>query len=90
VILRVHVQGAEPYEIGGWGINEETLSDAIEAEAETIAQDAGSDLIEENTEACRILLRDEVIKAASRALKKAGDSYRDPTGVLWTLEESEV
>lgn len=90
LVLKIHVQGAEPYEIGGGYWGEATLETAIHGEASTLAADAGSDLLEAGTEACRVLLRDQVIEAATRALVKAGDAYRDPTGVLWSLGEVEA
>jgi len=45
MMLEVHVAGAVPYEIGD-EIRQQPLEDAIAAEAETIAEDAGSDLLE--------------------------------------------
>lgn len=45
LILYVHVSGAQPYQIGD-EIWQHSLADAITAEASTIAEDAGSDLLE--------------------------------------------
>ena len=44
--LSVHVSGAEPYEIGD-EIWQQPLVDAITAEAQTIADDAGAELLED-------------------------------------------
>ena len=46
LILRVHVPGAEPYEIGD-EIWQRSLAEAITAEAQTIADDADADLLED-------------------------------------------
>ena len=45
MILKVHLQGAASYDVGD-EIWQESLADAIHAEAETIAGYAGSDLLE--------------------------------------------
>lgn len=44
LILQVHLDGAEPYDIGD-EIWQQSLGDAIRAEAETIADYAGPDLL---------------------------------------------
>ncbi len=84
LILNVHVPGAEPNEVGD-EIWQQSLAQAIEAEAQTIAADAGADLLEDNTEASRSELRDQVIADMTRALVRAGDTYRAPDGVRYSL-----
>ena len=64
LILRVHVPGAEPYEIGD-EIWQQSLAEAITAEAQTIAADA--DLLEDGSEASRNQLRDQVTADMTRA-----------------------
>ncbi|MGZ6565087.1 MAG: hypothetical protein ACXVH3_35590 [Solirubrobacteraceae bacterium] len=44
-ILRLHVPGAEPDRIGN-EFFEQSLADAIRAEVEIIAQDAGAELLQ--------------------------------------------
>jgi hypothetical protein len=87
LILRVHVPGAEPYEIGD-EIWQEPLAEAIAAEAQTIAEDAGLDLLEDASEASRNQLRDHVIADMTRALVRAGDTYHAPDGVRYSLTRS--
>ena len=87
LILHVHVPGAEPYEIGD-EIWQQLLAEAITAEAQTIGDDAGADLLEDNTEASRNELRDQVIADMTRALPRAGDTYRAPDGVRYSLTRS--
>ena len=45
MVLKVHVPGATPYEVED-EIWQESLADAIRAEAESIAADASADLLE--------------------------------------------
>ena len=87
LILHVRVTGAEPYEIGE-EIWQQSLAEAIAAEAQTVADDAGADLLEDNTEASRNELRDQVIADMTRALVRAGDTYRAPDGVRYSLTRS--
>ena len=87
LFLHVHVPGAEPYEIGD-EIWQQSLDEAIAAEAQTIADDAGADLLEDYTEASRNQLRDQVIADMTRALQRAGDTYRAPDGVRYSLTRS--
>jgi hypothetical protein len=54
--LHVHVPDAEPYEIGE-EIWPHSLAEAIDAEASILAEDAGSDLLQALTAACREQLR---------------------------------
>ena len=84
LILHVRVTGAEPYEIGE-EIWQQSLAEAIAAEAQTVADNAGADLLEDNTEASRNELRDQVIADMTRALQRAGDTYRAPDGVRYSL-----
>lgn len=62
LILRVHVPGAEPYETG-----DEIWQHSL-AEAQTIAEDADAELLEEGRESSRDQLRDQVIGDMTRAL----------------------
>ena len=84
MILTVHVPGAVPYEIGD-EIWQQPLEDAIRAEAETIAEHAGSDLLQSPDRAHRNELRDQLIAEMTRALVHTGDRYRAPDGVLYSL-----
>ena len=87
LILHVRVTGAEPYEIGE-EIWQQSLAEAIAAEAQTVADNAGADLLEDNTEASRNELRDQVIADMTRALQRAGDTYRALDGVRYSLTRS--
>jgi hypothetical protein len=87
LILRVHVAGAEPYEIGD-EIWQQSLAEAIATEAQTITDDAGADLLEDSSEASRNQLRDQVSADMTSALRRAGDSYRAPDGVRYSLTRS--
>ena len=84
LILHVHVPGAEPYAIGDelW---EQSLSEAIQSQAEIIAQDAGAELLESSAQEHRDQLRDEVIAAMTAALTKPGARYQAPDGVRYSL-----
>ena len=92
MILKVHVPGACPYEIGD-EIWQQTLQEAIAAEAEIVAEDAGSDLLESPDAEHRRQLRERVIAEMTSVLVHVGDRYRAPDGVLYSLtiadEESE-
>ena len=87
LILRVHVPGAEPYEIGD-EIWQQSLAESITSEAQTIADDAGADLLEDGSDASRNQLRDQVISDMTRALQRAGDTYRAPDDVRYSLTRS--
>lgn len=80
--LVIHVRETEPYPVEC----DDDLREAIESEASTIAADAGSDLLADPGEEEREALRENVVREATAALRVAGDSYRDPTGVHWSLE----
>ena len=84
MILRVHVQGGQDYEIGD-EIWQESLAGAIAAEAETIAGYAGSDLLEAPDQPHRDALRDRLIGEMTKALVHVGDEYRAPDGVRYSL-----
>ena len=84
MILRVHLQGAASYDVGD-EIWQETLAEAIHAEAETIAGYAGSDLLESPDQAHRDTLRDRIVNEMTSALVSVGDRYRAPDGVLYSL-----
>ena len=75
--VHVHVPGAEPYEIG-----EEIWQQSL---AEAIADYASAGLLEDNTEASRDQLRGQVIADMTRVLQRAGDTYRAPDGVRYSL-----
>ena len=86
MILKVHLQGAASYDVGD-EIWQESLADAIHAEAETIAGYAGSDLLESPDQAHRDALRDRLVDEMTSALVSVGDRYRAPDGVLYSLIE---
>jgi hypothetical protein len=85
--LHVHIRGAGSYEIGD-EIWQASLAEAIEAEARTIADYARADLLEDSTEALGNQLRDQVIADMTRVLRRAGDTYRAPDGVRFSLTRS--
>ena len=87
LILRVHVPGVEPYEIGD-EIWQHSLAEAIEAEARTMAEDVGADVLADSSEASRNELREQVIAEMTAALVRAGDTYRAPDGVRYSLTRS--
>lgn len=90
MILRVHVQGAQHYDVGD-EIWRQSLAEAITAEADTIAGYAGSDLLESPDQQHRDALRDQIIAEMTAALVDAGDEYRAPDGVRYSLiDESAV
>ena len=90
MILKVHLDGAASYDVGD-EIWQESLADAIHAEAETIAGYAGSDLLQSSDQAHRNALRDRIVGEMTAALVSVGDRYRAPDGVLYSLiEESSV
>jgi hypothetical protein len=82
--LRVHVPGADSYELGDeiWQLG---IVEAIAEEAEKVAETAGAELLEEPTEACREQLRRRVIDGMTDALVDAGDTYTAPDGVRYSL-----
>ena len=84
MILRVHVQGAQDYEIGD-EIWQESLAGTIALEAQTIAGYAGSDLLESPDQAHRDALRDRLIAEMTKALVHIGDEYRAPDDVRYSL-----
>jgi hypothetical protein len=86
MVLNIHVPGAMPYEIGD-EIWQESLADAIRAEAEIIAAYAGADLLESPDQAHRDALRDRLTVDMTAALGQIGDQYRSPDGVLYSLTE---
>jgi hypothetical protein len=87
MMLKIHLHGAEPYEIGP-EIWQQPLADAIQAEAETIADYAGSDLLESPDQSHRDQLRDRIIAEMIDALTQIGDTYTAPDGVRYSLIES--
>jgi hypothetical protein len=90
MILKVHIPGASPYDVGN-EIWQQSLADAIDAEAETIAAHAGADLLQSPDPAQRAALRARIVYDMTSALTGVGDHYRAPDGVLYSLvEEPEV
>ena len=87
LFLHALAPGAIPYEIGD-EIWQQSLAEAIEAEAQAIANDAGADQLEDATEASRNQLRDQVIADMTGALQRAGDTYRGPDGIHYALTRS--
>jgi hypothetical protein len=81
--LRIRVQGSEPYKLGDLC----TLEEAIAEEATNVVSEAGSDELSENSDMARDDLERKVIAQATNALRRAGDTYTDPIGVVWELEE---
>ena len=77
---------AEPYEIGE-EIGQHSLAEAIDAEASISAEDAGSDLLQALTAACREQLRKPDQRPMTRALARPGDTYQAPDGVRYSLLE---
>jgi hypothetical protein len=86
LILHVHLDGAEPYELGD-EIWQQSLPEAIRAEAQTIADYGGPDLLRLSSQADRVGLRDRVIAEMTAALRHAGDTYTAPDGVAYTLTD---
>src|ERR1039458_7006710 len=86
MVLNIHVPGATPYVIGD-EIWQESLTDAIRAEAEIIAAYAGADLLESPDQAHRDALRDRLTVEMTAALAQIGDQYRSPDGVLYSLTD---
>jgi hypothetical protein len=84
MVLNIHVPGATPYEIGD-EIWQESLADAIRAEAEIIAAYAGADLLKSPDQAHRDALRDRLTVDMTAALAQIADQYRSPDGVLYSL-----
>jgi hypothetical protein len=90
MILKVHLDGAASYDVGD-EIWQALLTDAIHAEAETIASYVGSDLLQSSDQAQRNALRDRIVEEMTAALVSVGDGYGAPDGVLYSLiEESAV
>jgi len=87
LILQVHLDGAQPYEIGD-EIWQQSLSDAIRAEVDTVAGYAGPGLLPRPGRAGQVALRNHVLIAMTAALRQAGDTYTAPDGVAYTLTDS--
>jgi hypothetical protein len=66
---------------------QQSLSDAIRAEAETIADYAGSDLLRPPGPVGRTALRHRIVAEMTAALRQAGDTYTAPDGIAYTLTE---
>jgi hypothetical protein len=84
MILTVHIQGAPSYDIGD-EIWQASLADAIRAEADTIAGYAGPGLLPSPDQSHRDALQEQIVLDMTRALAQAGDRYRAPDGVLYSL-----
>lgn len=84
MILRVHIHGAPEYEIGN-EIWQQSLAEAIAAEAEMIAGYAEPALRDSPDHARRDALRDQIICDMTRKLVAAGDEYQAPDGVRYSL-----
>ena len=84
--LIIHVPDAEPYKLGdeAW---QHTLAQAIEAEADIVVSDAGSDILESPEEHHRDQLRERIIREATARLRNPGDEYMDPGGTRWSLRD---
>jgi hypothetical protein len=83
--LTFSTREAEPYEIGGW--ESMTIADAIQEESWTLASDADADHIEDPSDDAREAFRRRCVGDATAARRAAGDTWRDPFGVLWRLVE---
>jgi hypothetical protein len=86
LILQVHLDGAEPYEIGD-EIWQQPLADAIHAEADTIAEHAGPGLLPRPGRFGRVALRNRVTIEMTAALRHAADTYTARDGVAYTLTD---
>ncbi|MGH2870603.1 MAG: hypothetical protein ACRDNK_23925 [Solirubrobacteraceae bacterium] len=84
LILSVHIPGVEPYPIGD-EIWQQSLTEAIEAEADTISALASSELLRDPSDASRARLRQRVISEMTQALVNPGDRYQAPDGVRYSL-----
>jgi hypothetical protein len=84
--LQVRIPGIASYEIGD-EIWQQSLAEAIEAEADAIAMAAGAELLPDLSEASRAGLRARVIAEMTDALTVPGDRYTAPDGVLYSLTE---
>ncbi len=78
MMLKIHLHGAEPYEIGP-EIWQQPLADAIRAEAETIAADGGSDLLGSPDQKHRDRLRDLLIAEMLRPSGRPKTPTQRPT-----------
>jgi hypothetical protein len=86
MVLNVHLEGTASYDIGD-EIWQESLTDAINTEAETIANYAGADLLKETDQPHRDALRDRIAHEMTAALAGVGDRYQAPDGVLYSLTD---
>jgi len=89
LLLTFSTPEAEPYRIGGDFPTHATLAEAIEEESHTVASEADADHLEDPSEETREAFRLDVVRAATLALQRDGDTYVDPTGVRWTLREEQ-
>jgi len=84
MILTVHLRGARCYAIGD-EIWNESLADAIHAEADTVAGYAPGQLPTSRNAAHRDAVRARIIGEMTSALVSVGDRYQAPDGVLYSL-----
>jgi hypothetical protein len=86
MILNVHLDRAASYDVGD-EIWQQSLADAIHAEAETIWSYAGSALLQSSDQAHRNALRDRIVREMTATLVSVGDRYSARDGVLYSLTE---
>jgi hypothetical protein len=86
MILNVHVPGPPCYEVGD-EIWQQPLAEAIGAEAETIADYAGPELLPSPSQAQRAALRDRIAAEMTETLTQVGDVYTAPDGVMYSLSD---
>src|SRR5947208_2722596 len=87
MILKVHVDGADCHDIGEelW---QESLTEALRAEAEVIAQDIAFALPDAHAPERHVWLLRRVLAEMTEALVRVGDSYQAPDGVRYSLIEA--
>jgi hypothetical protein len=64
-----------------------TLEEAIEEEARKLAEDAGSDEIDDPSPEARERYKADIVAEATARLLEVGDTYKDPMSVTWRLVE---
>lgn len=89
MILRVHIEGAPEYEIGD-EIWQQSLPEAIAAEAEAIAAYAEPALLDSSDQAQRDAMRAQLICDMTRTLVAVGDEHQAPDGVRYSLVDESV
>jgi hypothetical protein len=89
VLLHMHIPGASEYEIGN-EIWHQSLAEAIAAEAQTIASNAGPELLDSPDQAHRDTVRDQIICDMTLALVEVGDEHQAPDSVRYFLIDEPV